>query len=76
MKRILAVSGRYKGRIQQFLMGAYIGHGALLQHTDLVCIHNGVEPVGDDEDPSNWRLVSQLLWKLSVNSRDFSPSRL
>ena len=31
-------------------MGARIGHGALLQHTDLVCIHNGVEPVGDDED--------------------------
>ena len=31
-------------------MGAHIGHGALLQHTDLVCIHNGVEPVGDDED--------------------------
>ena len=31
-------------------MGAHIGHSALLQHADLIRIHDGVEPVGDDED--------------------------
>ena len=35
---------------QQLLVGAHIGHSALLQHADLIRIHDGVEPVGDDED--------------------------
>ena len=35
---------------QQFLVGALLGYLALIKHHDIVGTHDGLEPVGDDDD--------------------------
>ena len=51
---------------QQFLVGALLGYPALIQNHNIVGTHNGLEPVGDDDDglfrnQSGDRLLNQHL---------------